>query len=69
MPSQHCKRPVDLFRQDGAGEFMRHRHRRKRNQQIGAFAPRRGKAVMAADEEDQIVAQHFGFGEEIGEGG
>ena len=38
MPTQHCKRPVDLFGQHGASQFMRHR------QAEGKPADRRARA-------------------------
>ena len=56
MPTQHCKRPVDLFRQHRARELMRHGQRGKGYQHIGTLAPGRRKAVMSAHQEDQIVA-------------
>ncbi len=67
MPSQYCKRSIDLFGQNGAREFMRHGHGGERNHQIGALQPFFRKPVVTADNEDQIMATHLGLGKQVRE--
>jgi len=69
MSAQRCERAVNLLGQNGSGEFVRHRQGGERQQEVGAVAPRLRQAVMPSNDEDQIAARHFGFGEQICEGG
>src|SRR5262245_30855557 len=56
MAAQGRQRPVDLFRQYDSREFMGHRHRRKRRQQVRLFTPSRRQAVGPADDEQQVTS-------------
>ncbi len=61
MPTQYCKRPIDLLGQHGARQFVRHGHRGERNQQIGTFLPGVRQTRVPAYQKDQIVSLHFGL--------
>ena len=63
MVPEDGKRAVDLFGEDGAGELVGQGEGGEGEEQVGVFAPGWWKAVVAADDEDHVVAQHFGAGE------
>ncbi len=65
MPSQNCKRSVDLFSQDRSRKLVRHRHRRERNQHISLLPPLFRMPVVPANCEYQIMAQHFSLTENL----
>lgn len=64
MAPQGRERAIDLFRQHGAGEFVRHSERGKRNKQVRAAAPSFGQPVVAADNEDEIARFPLGGGDQ-----
>ena len=63
MPAQYSESPIDLFGHNGTGQFMRHSHRGQRYQEVGSFPPRRRQTIVPAHDKDQIMPQHFPFGE------
>lgn len=69
MPAQYREGPVNLLGEHGARELVRHRHLRKRNQQVAVVAPRLRQSVVSADDKHQIPARHLCFREQIGESG
>ena len=59
MPAQYCKRPVDLLRQHRPRQFVRHRHRGKRYQQIRPLSPRFGQTRHGRQSEKPDRAPAF----------
>jgi len=61
MAPQRRQGAIDLFGQQNAASSCGKVMGGKRNQQVGAGAPAGGQAIVAAYQEDQIPALHFGF--------
>lgn len=59
MSAQRSKCAVDLFREHGARQLMRKSHGRKRKQQIRPRLPFARQAIVAADQEHQILGGNF----------
>src|SRR6185369_9093189 len=56
MSPQGCKRTINLLGEHGAGEFVRKRHGREGEEQVGAGAPERRETIVATDGEDEVAA-------------
>lgn len=69
MAAQSGQGAIDLLGQHGAGEFMGEGHGGEREQQVGAGAPFGRKAVVAAEEEDEVAAVGFAFFDQLDEAG
>ncbi len=69
MSAQRCKRPIDLLRQHGAGQFVWERHGRKREQQIGLWFPGRWQTGVPANQKYDIATAAFGVFDESDEPG
>src|SRR5262245_57402480 len=67
MASQGRKGTVNLLGQHHPSQFVRERHARKREQEVGARGPSGWEAVVAADYEDEVAALLFGAGNNGGE--
>ena len=69
MAPQRGESPVDLFGEHGAGEFVREGHGGKRQKQVGFGFPLRRKAVVASQQEKQVLRFVFGAFYKLDEGG
>jgi serine phosphatase RsbU (regulator of sigma subunit) len=69
MAAQSGEGAVDLFSQHGAGKFVGKGHGREGEQEIRAGAPFGGKAIMAAEKEDEVAAEGFAFLDHLNEPG
>ncbi len=69
MVAKHGEGAVDLFGENGSGEFVGKGHLGEREELVGAGALVGGEAVVAADEEDQVAANLLVTGEDLGETG
>lgn len=69
MASQRREGPVDLFGEQGSGEFVREGQRGKREKQVRPGAPFGGESVVTAEEEDEVAGIEFGLADEFREAG
>jgi len=67
MPAQDRQASIDLLGENGARQFVRHRHRRQGKQQVRPRLPLGRQSIMAANQEYEVPGLHFGLAQQGGE--